>query len=179
MDFSKVTTPQRATLLISFMDIQGFLSIAQKVQDSLEVFDLLNGWAGVVTPIVSRAGGYLVKFIGDACLMIFPEDSVDKGVLGIMELKAASEKYFNQKGFSNKLRATAHFGEVVVGPFGVAPHQAVDVLGDTVNTAASLEKVDRRGQLIISPQAFRKLSPSTRKLFHKYTPPVVYIAEEQ
>jgi hypothetical protein len=30
---------------------------------------------------------------------------------------------------------------------------------------------------VISPQAFRKLSPATRKSFHKYTPPVVYVAE--
>lgn len=176
MDFSRVTTPQKVDALVSFADIKDFISIGQKLDDPLKAFALMNGMADLVKGIVSKSGGYVVKFIGDAWLMIYPDDSVDRGILGIIEMKAAVEKYLQQNGFSNKLRTTAHFGEVAVGPFA---GQALDVFGANVNTAATLEKSDRRGQLIISPQAFRKLAPSTRKLFHKHTPPVVYIAEDQ
>jgi hypothetical protein len=33
--------------------------------------------------------------------------------------------------------------------------------------------------MALSPQAFRKLEPETRKLFKKHTPPVTYIPVEE
>jgi len=34
-----------------------------------------------------------------------------------------------------------------------------------------------KGRFTISPQLFRKLDAATRKSFHKYTPPVTYLAD--
>jgi adenylate cyclase len=177
MDFGSITSPRRVNLLISFMDIQGFRSISGTTGDLLQLFDLLNGWATIIVKHVDQAGGRVMKFIGDSCLIIFPEDEADRGVRAMLTVKQEVEAYFKSKGFPNKVRTTAHVGEAVLGQFGAGSCKQLDVFGDSVNTAASLERADRAGRLTISAQAFRRLSPTTRKFFHKYTPPVVYLAE--
>ena len=78
MDFTKITRPTTTSLLISFMDIQGFLRIAQVQRDLIMLFELLNGWATIIIDEVERAGGRVVKFIGDACLIVFPGRDADK-----------------------------------------------------------------------------------------------------
>jgi len=179
MELSDVRTPRKADLLISFMDIRGFLGIAGAVPDLIRLFDLLNGWAAIIIKEIDEAGGRVVKFIGDACLSIFHGEDTDAGVLALLSAKTKAEAYLQKNGFPNRMRVTAHVGEAVIGEFGFGTCKAVDVFGDSVNTAASLERSDRRGQLIISPQAFRKLTPPVRKMFHKFTPPIVYIAEQE
>jgi class 3 adenylate cyclase len=178
MDFSTITTPTRVTLLISFMDIQGFLGIAQAQHDLTKLFDLLNNWAGIIIKDVERAHGRVVKFIGDACLIVFAEEDADLGVQTLVSLKAKAEAFLREQGFKNRIKVTGHVGEAVMGAFGTGNCTSIDVFGDSVNIASTLERSDHHGRFVLSPQAFRKLSPSTRKLFHKYTPPVVYVAEE-
>jgi len=51
-------------------------------------------------------------------------------------------------------------------------------MGDAVNVAATIDRAGRGGRMTTSPQAFRQLEPETRKLFKKYTPPIVYMAAE-
>jgi class 3 adenylate cyclase len=176
MDFSSFTTRRKVDVLISFMDIQGFLGIARALPDAEQVFDLLDGWAAVLAGEIEKAGGRVIKFIGDACLAIFPDDRVDAGTRALLSAKEKAEAFFKEKGFSNRLKVTAHFGEAAVGPFGAGSCRSIDVLGDSVNVTSGLGRGDHPGRLVISPQAFRKLSAETRKLFHKYTPPIVYVA---
>lgn len=177
MDFSSITKPCTANLLVSFMDIQGFGGIARSLEDPLALFDLLDGWAKLVVAEIEGAGGRVIKFIGDECMIAFAEEAVDAGVRTLIEVKAKSEAYLESKGFPTKMRVTAHFGEAAMGPFGAGGCRLIDVFGDSVNVAAMLGRGEHRGRLVISPQAFRKMSTETRKLFHKHTPPIVYVAE--
>jgi class 3 adenylate cyclase len=177
MDLISVQKPQKADLLVCFMDIQNFLAISHDVSDPLKLFDLLNAMARSIIEEVEGTPGLVIKFIGDACLIVFPEDAVDAGVGILLSIKAKVEKLLSNLGYPNRLRVTAHFGEAAIGPYGFGRHIRMDVFGDCVNTAAMLGRGEHKGRLIISPQAFRKLSPQTRKKFHKHTPPIVYLAE--
>ncbi len=179
MDISKVTTPRKVSLLISFLDIQGFLGIARKLEDPLDLFAFLGEFARMVVDEVEASGGRVIKFIGDSALLVYPEEAVDQGVRALLSLKASFEHELSDRGFPNKLRITAHFGEAALGLFGAGHCRQLDVLGDAVNTAAMLGRSGHEGRLVISPQAFRRLAPGTRKLFHKYTPPQVYLAEDR
>jgi adenylate cyclase len=178
MDFSNLTTPQKADLLIAFMDIQGFAEIARSLKEPLRMFELLNAWARLVIADVDRTGGRVIKLIGDECMIVYPDESVDAGVRALIAVKQKAEAFLGEQGFSTRIKVTVHFGEVAVGPLGAGSCMAIDILGDAVNVAASLGRGEHRGRLVISPQAFRKLSAATRKSFHKYTPPVVYVAEQ-
>jgi class 3 adenylate cyclase len=177
MDTSRFTTPQRVNLLISFIDIMSFSAISQRMGDPLALFEFLDSFAKTVIRIVDGTSGLIVKFIGDACLLVFPEDAVDEGIRTIIGIKSECEEQFRKQSIQTGLRITAHFGEVAIGPLGCGKCRSLDIIGDAANTASVLGRGEHRGRIIISPQAFRKLSAETRKLFHKYTPPIVYLAE--
>jgi class 3 adenylate cyclase len=178
MDFTKVTKPEEGSFLIAFADIQNFGTISKALPDPVQLFDLLNSWAKIIIEAIDKTPGRVLKFIGDECLMIFPDDAIDAGVLALLSIKEQVEKHFKNNGLPNKMRITAHYGEAAVGQFGTGSMKSIDIIGDSVNVAASLSRGDHRGRLIISPQVFRKLAASTRKAFHKYTPPLVYLAED-
>jgi len=175
MDFSKISNPQKVNLLISFIDIT---STSQKLADSILLFELINSFAHAIIETMHNTSGRIIKFVGDTCLIIFPEDSVDEGVLTIKSIKERCDKLFIQKGIPAKLSINIHFGEVAIGQIGYGEYQSIDIFGDAVSITSKLPRGEHSGKLIISPQTFRKLSPTTRKYFHKYTPPILYIAED-
>ena len=74
-------------------------------------------------------------------------------------------------GIDSALSVNVHFGEVTVGPTGL--HGWLDLIGETVNTCATLGS----RTFGISQQAFRRLTPEHRRLFHKFSPPVIYQPE--
>ncbi len=177
MDTSRFTTPQRANLLISFIDIMGFSSISQRLKDPVLLFEFLSAFAAAVIRIVEGTSGMVIKFIGDACLLAFPEDAVDEGMRTIIKIKKEYEAELKEKSIPTGLRITAHFGEVAIGLLGSGKCRTLDIIGDAVNIASTVGRGEHRGKILISPQAFRKLSAETRKMFHKHTPPIVYLAE--
>ena len=85
------------------------------------------------------------------------------------------ERLFKNKGLGNTLTFSFHFGEMVAGK--IPPFETWDFGGEAINIAFSLDRGSYRAQFVITPQVFRKLAPPTRKLFHKHTPPIVYLSE--
>ena len=162
-------SPARVNLFVAFVDMLGYAELARRTPDPLQLFDLMNDLAKIVVRNVEATSGVVIKFIGDACLLAFGEKNADECVLSIRTLVAQCEQHLRQTGRSNKFKATVHFGEVAIGLFGLAPQQRIDVLGDPVNKAATLGNGMHRGGIILSTQAFERLSDSTKTLFRKTT----------
>ena len=92
-------------------------------------------------------------------------------------MKNEIEKLLKSKGFNNKVSFSNHYGEITIGKLGVEPFETIDAFGDSINTTFVMNGKPFRGRFNISPQLFRKLNSETRKIFHKYTPSIVYIAD--
>jgi adenylate cyclase len=159
--------------LIVFVDLTRFAVQSQRVDD-VEIADTLDAFYEQVGGAVQDAGGRVVKCMGDALLVAFDESHVDRGVESLLTLKDAVDRSMAQRGWECRLVVKAHFGTVVSGPFGPAGDKRYDVIGKTVNVAASL---DGKG-VALSVAAFRKLSPALRRRFKKHTPPITYIRVE-
>lgn len=115
-----------------------------------------------------------MKFIGDAALVVFPEDAADRGIATLLDLKQTIDAFMAQRGWECRFTAKVHFGPVIAGPYGAAGAKRYDVLGKTVNTAATLEATG----VTLSVAAFRTLSAEVRTHFRKHTPPITYIRHE-
>src|SRR5262249_21779877 len=122
---------------------------------------------------IGAAGGLVVKFMGDAALVLFPEDLADQGIMALLDLKARVDAWLQERPIGQSLFVNVHFGEVTLGRMGRAGN--LDAIGETINIAASLGS---RG-FGLSQQALRRLTPEHRKLFHKFTPPVLYLPNGQ
>ena len=156
--------------LIAFSDLAGF-SRAIRGLDELALFHTMSDYFEYLGETVEKEGGTLVNCIGDAALVLFPESCADAGVKALWRLCREGDQWLLAHGLKCHHYIKAHFGRVVTGPVGAKGSKRFDVYGSAVNVAATLQS----SGLALTAQAFRKLSPQTRKLFKKHTPPITYI----
>ena len=173
-DFNCISDPTERDLLVALFDLSSFGRFSRN-HSNKDVFSLLSSYFEIVGDIINRGGGTVVKFIGDSGLVVFPEEAVDAGVLSLRELKISGDRWLKEHNSPCRNVIKAHFGSVVCGPIGTRDDKRFDVIGDTVNTAATF---DTRG-FAITTQVFRKLGTESRKHFKKHTPPISYIPIEE
>ncbi len=165
---------QECDLLVAFTDMTGFARMCKNLSPE-EIFNFLEEYYLINGETIEKAGGKIVKFMGDASLIIFEADRVNEGVIALLNLKKETERWLESKSGKNKLIIKTHIGPVMCGPIGTENHKAFDVFGLTVNTAAMLQSHG----FAMTPQVFRKLSSKTRKKFKKHTQAISYIPVEE
>ena len=121
---------------------------------------------------VEAARGRIVKFMGDASLVVFTPESAQKVIAALQVLAVETRVLAGQFGLNTYLNINVHIGPILAGCFGPPGHERFDVIGKTVNVAARL---GRRG-LTLSSQAFRCLDSKFRKRFDIHMPPITYQA---
>ena len=170
-DFS---TPSDENLLIVFFDWPLYTRITRELS-SKDVFAKLNEFYVMSDLFFEARGGRVLKYMGDAGLIVFPPEKAEDGVVSLLEFKSQADDWLDKNGFARGINVNAHFGQVTIGLMGAPGFSRLDILGSNVNICATLGK---RG-LTLSPQAFRCLSPKNRKFFKKFTPPIVYTAADR
>lgn len=162
-----------------FLTDLGSFSRLTKGMDLLQLAEMLTDYAKITDRVISGAGGTIVKYESDSVLGYFPKDLADTGVRALMDLKKAVESELKVTNVSARLKIGAHYGEFAVAYF--PPVNTLDIIGDTVNIAIRMGSGGPNphpNRLVLSAEAFRKLEPETRKAFHKFTEPIVYLMEE-
>jgi class 3 adenylate cyclase len=173
LSLDHVPTPVTAEFLVSYTDIRGFTRLAKAFSTSERIFTFLDGIAHLMATTVGPSSGRIIKFIGDGALLLFPGEDTDSGVRMMMTIKEAVDTHIAALGHDSRVAVSAHYGEATIGPFG--PEKRLDVIGEAVNRAFITERLGHGSEFTITPETFRKLATDTRKLFRKYTPPVVYL----
>jgi adenylate cyclase len=156
--------------LVACSDLTGYARLTSKLADE-EVFHFLSDYYELVGQTITPAGGRMIKFMGDAAFMIFPESQVDSGIRSLLVLQQEGDRFLADRGIGCRHHIRAHFGPVQQGELGTREDKRLDVIGSTVNTMFSI----KASEFALTPEAFRKLKPETRRLFKKHTQPVTYI----
>jgi class 3 adenylate cyclase len=162
--------PKQKNLLISFCDLTNFGKISREVNET-DVFNYLSKIYEIIGEIIESSNGQVIKFIGDAALIIFEEININTGIIALKKLKTEVDEYNRKNNYDSRLIVKAHFGQVIAGMIGTKNDKRYDILGNEVNIAATIKS----NGYAISVDTFRKLNPETRKLFKKHTPPITYI----
>ncbi|MBI4213470.1 MAG: adenylate/guanylate cyclase domain-containing protein [Chloroflexi bacterium] len=162
--------PIEAKVLIGVTDCVRWFQNAQG-RESAEVFALLDEMYHIIDQAVEAAGGLVVKYIGDGALVVFPEEQADPGIMALLSLKREIDAWLRERGWDSGLNVNLHFGKLTMGKMGSVA--GLDVIGEAVNVCARLP---HQG-VTLTPQAFRRLSPEHRRLFHRHAPPITYHPE--
>ena len=160
-------------MLVSFVDLTLYTKAALSMEDQA-VAKWMDAFFEKLEKIISASGGIIVKYIGDAALIVFEERLAEQGILCLLDAKTQIDDWLSHDGYASRLQVKIHFGQAIAGPFGGKGNKRFDVIGSTVNAAATL----REKPFCISAQAFRQLSAEGRKHFKKHTPPITYIRLE-
>jgi adenylate cyclase len=143
---------QRRQVAALFTDISGFTSLVETL-DTTVLTTLLNEYLGGMTEIVFQHDGTVAKIIGDALHILFgaPGDQPDhaaRAVTCALDLDTFSERFrerwHDQSVALGATRIGVHAGPAIVGNFGGGRFFDYTAYGDTINTAARLEAVNKQ-----------------------------------
>ena len=159
-----------ATVL--FTDIRGFTPLTEELGPQATV-RLLNEYFTVMVDCISREGGMLDKFIGDAIMAVFglpiaKDDDQDRAVrTSISMLRDLAE--YNLRRVANgrqpiRMGVGINTDIVVSGNIGSPRRMDYTVIGDGVNLAARLEGACKqyKAEILVSDMTFRRLRGTYR-----------------
>jgi len=130
MSLNLPSDPTPCRLIVATADIAGFAKTCRERSD-LETFRMLDAFYRLVTPLVEDAGGRVVKFMGDAALMVFPEAEAVAAVGCLQQIREQAQGLWAEYAARCVVHTKGHVGPVVCGPLG--PTQQFDVIGNTLN----------------------------------------------
>lgn len=158
-----------AEMAVMFSDIRGFTSMSEKMT-AQENFDFVNEYLQLVSPIIQKYEGFVVKFLGDGMMAIFPYGVADAVKAGIEKAQAVQQ--FNEMLKSRGLPSISvgigiHTGPMMVGMIGEDLRMQGDAFSDNVNLTARLEGLNKfyGSSMIISEDTYSQMSdPSAVKM---------------
>lgn len=161
---------QLRDVTVMFCDIRGFTSLSEVLGPEAMVARL-NEFYEAMGEIIFREGGTLFTYMGDALMAVFGaparhDDHALRAVRTAMEMCCRMEAL--QAAWRRDGRPIFRMGvglctgEVVVGDVGYARKRQYTVIGDTVNTAARLEKLNKdfHSRVVLSDTTKRAIGPS-------------------
>ncbi len=158
---------EKRVITAFFSDVQGFTSISEKLTP-VELVELLNEFLTEMTDIILAHEGTVDKFEGDAIIAMFgaPNPLVNQAEVAcrsciemqkkLVELRAT----WKTEGRPElKMRIGLCTGSAVVGNMGSKNRMDYTMMGDTVNTAARLEGVNKAYECftLVSESTFSKI----------------------
>lgn len=163
---------------VLFADIRGYSTLSEKLSPT-ETILLLNRYFEAVTGVIFEHGGMINEFEGDGILAVFGapleldhhEEAAVRAALGMLEAVEELNVVCDADGTSQiwksvglerfAIRIGLHSGDVVAGNIGTAQRIKYAVIGDTVNTAARVEALNKTldTALLLSDATAKALRP--------------------
>lgn len=126
---------------------------------------LMNAYYEAIFEPVTRHGGWISDVIGDAMLAIWIADG-DEGkachdaLAAALEIGWAVRRFEKSHGLIFPIRMGIHCGDLHIGYVGTAERGEIRAVGDTVNTAARLEALNKLlgTQILVATQVLDGLA---------------------
>ena len=148
---------------VMFLDIRNFTGFAEK-RNPEEVVTYLESLFEFMIEIVNRNNGIIIKFLGDGFMAVFgaPLSDGNDCANAVRSAREILEKVEEEVQRGSILPTTIgiglHAGQAVTGSIGSALRKEYTVIGDVVNLAARIEKMNKQfgSQLLISEMVSRE-----------------------
>lgn len=158
---------EKRNVAVLFSDIRSFTNLSE-INSPEALVKFLNNYFDVMCNIITKHGGTIDKFIGDAILAIFGapksyEDNASRAVMAAVEMihSLPLVDYTNIKLFNKKfsIGIGIHEGDVIIGNIGSKEKFDYTIIGDNVNLASRLESLSKhyKQEIIISDVVYKKV----------------------
>jgi len=151
-----------AEMAIMFSDIRSFTTMSEKMTPQ-ENFDFVNEYLMLVSPLIKEHHGFVVKFLGDGMMAIFPYGVDDAILAGIAKQKLLN--IYNAKRLANQQPPISvgigiHSGGMMVGIVGEARRMQGDAFSDSINLTARVEGLTKfyGVSLIVTEEALSQVA---------------------
>lgn len=151
---------ERRLCSVLFVDLVGFTPLAEQ-SDPESVRELLSEYFDRAQRVITRYGGTVEKFIGDAVMAVWGapvanEDDAERAVRAALDVVASVAALGEETGHPG-LRAR---GGVVTGEVAITIGKVAEgmVLGDTVNSASRVQGAAEPGTVLVDEATWRASS---------------------
>ncbi len=149
-------------MAVMFSDIRSFTALSETMTPQ-ENFDFVNTYLKRVSPMVRDNQGFIVKYLGDGMMAVFPNgaDYALRAALDKLKQVSAYNVCRQKKGHQPiSVGIGIHVGHMMVGMVGEIARMQGDAFSDHVNLAARLEGLTKLYgvSLIISGKTKNKLT---------------------
>lgn len=152
---------ERGRITTIFSDLRGFTSFSENY-DPEQLVSILNQYLAAAAESILLEEGTIDKFMGDAVMAWFnapiPQaNHTLRAVRAALGMSTAIKKLYKelplefQLGFGTGI----HYGPAVLGLVGTERRIDYTAIGDSVNTAKRIQENAKRGQILISEDAYR------------------------
>jgi adenylate cyclase len=157
---------QRVDATIIQSDVRGFTTFSESMSPE-DILKLLNTYFDAMLEILFKHDGTVIGFQGDGMLAAFgvPEarpGDADRALQAVREMLQKVDEMSTPGGAAPglKIGVALHSGVVVAGNLGSKRRMEYTVLGDTVNTTARIESLNKElgTRLLITEATIRRLS---------------------
>jgi len=153
---------QKFNMTVLFVDIRDFTKLSEQLTPQ-ENFDFLNNYLKVISPSISKNGGFIDKYIGDAIMALFPNQPED-AINAAIDIKSALVEYNIGRvkaGYDIiKIGAGIHKGDLILGTIGNERRMETTVIADAVNVSSRLEHATKfyGESILISNDVYNSIS---------------------
>lgn len=149
-------------MAVMFSDIRSFTAISENMTPQ-ENFDFVNAYLREVSPKIREHRGFIVKYLGDGMMAVFPngaDDAVQGGITKLQQVQRYNASRAESGYQPIQVGIGVHFGHMMVGIVGEAERMQGDAFSDNVNLASRLESLTKLYgvSLIISEAVLKNLN---------------------
>ena len=128
-------------MTVMFSDLRAFTTISESMTPQ-ENFDFINDYLGRISPPVREHRGFIVKYLGDGMMAVFPDNPDDAMRAAIEKIERINELNDSCKHSgieSIKIGIGINTGHMMVGIVGEKNRMQGDALSDNVNLTSRVE----------------------------------------
>jgi adenylate cyclase len=124
------------------------------------VLGLLNAYFDKIIPAITREGGEVLKFMGDAVLAFFPGYDAERACSSALASARSildELQHFQYDGIGAKAGIALHYGEVCYGNIGSGRRLDFTLIGGDVNLVSRIQTAcSDLGQSVLMSEPFRQ-----------------------
>ena len=153
---------ERIRAAVWFCDLRGYTAMTAEL-GSFPMIDVMNRYFDCMAEAVWSEGGEILKFMGDAMLVVFrltddrdapavAQSAVRAAQLALKNLAVLSERRVQDGELPLEAGVSVHIGQVVYGNIGASSRLDFTVMGHSVNLVARIQGVagDTNEPLLVS-----------------------------
>lgn len=167
---------------VMFADIRGFTGLSERL-DPKENFLFINSFNSRMGPIVRKHEGFIMQYLGDGFMALFPKGS-QTALRASVEMHRALEEYNEErlgKGrFPVKVGIGMQNGNLIMGITGDIHRLDAAIISDTVNTASRIEGLSKHfGSSILLTESCKEQLTHAGEFDFRYLGPVQVHGKQQ
>lgn len=130
---------------VVFADIRGFTTISERMSPK-ENFLFVNGFNKRMGPIIRRNEGFILQYLGDGFMALFPKGS-QHAIRASVEMHKELQMYNSERALKERLPIRIGVGmqngKLMMGITGDVERLDAAIISDTVNSAARIEGLSK------------------------------------